>query len=141
MAKKKLMVLALRMDVDAGTQTRRFVFGTPAQAAEPSWQGQSSAQWEYAGGRGFAAGRPGNLKVVTTRMRPGYLRKNGVPYSANATMTEYFHRTREPNGDMLIVLLTVVTDPQYLTQPLVTSTQFKKLPDNRGWNPTPCSAD
>ena len=112
MAKKKLMVLALRMDVDAGTQTRRFVFGTPAQAAEPSWQGQSSAQWEYAGGRGFAAGRPGNLKVVTTRMRPGYLRKNGVPYSANASMTEYFHRMSAPNGDTWITVVSEVRAPE-----------------------------
>ena len=131
----------LKMDIDAGTQTRLFRFGPPqAQAAEPTWQGQSVAQWEYAGGRGAAPNRPGNLKVVTTRMRPGYLRKNGVPYSANAVLTEYIHSVTEPSGDRLLVLMSIVEDPLYLNVPLVTTTQFKKLAGATGWNPTPCSA-
>ena len=32
-------------------------------------------------------------------MRPGYLQRNGVPYSANAVVTEYLNRVAEPNGD------------------------------------------
>ena len=73
-------------------------------------------------------------------MRPGYLRKNGVPYSGNATMTEYFDRTKEDNGDSWLVVTTIVDDPQYLQQPFITSTHFKKIPDNSVWRPEPCTA-
>jgi hypothetical protein len=130
----------LRMDTEAGTQTRLFHFGkTQPQGGELSWQGHSVAQWEYARtARGQA--RTGNLKVVTTRMRPGYLRKNGVPYSANAVMTEYFRRLTTPNGDQWLLVITEINDPEYLTTPFVTSTQFKKLPDSSPWTPEPCSA-
>jgi hypothetical protein len=126
----------LQVDFDAGTQTR-----SPGSA--PTWQGDSVAQWEFAGGgRGGRGNQPrgGDLKVVTTHMRPGYLQKNGVPYSGNAVVTEYFHRADEPNGDSLLVVTTMVEDPQYLTGQFVRSTHFKKLPDATGWNPQPCTA-
>ena len=73
-------------------------------------------------------------------MKAGYLQKNGVPYSENAQLTEYFELTKEPNGDQWLVITTLVEDPQYLTQPFITSTHFKKQADNKGWQPTPCSA-
>jgi hypothetical protein len=73
-------------------------------------------------------------------MLPGYLRKNGVPYGANASVEENFDSFKTPNGDQWLVVTTIVTDPQYLTQPFITSTHFKKLPDAAGWNPTPCDA-
>jgi hypothetical protein len=73
-------------------------------------------------------------------MRPGYLRKNGVPYSADAVLTEYFDRFDIPNGDSLLVVTTEVNDPVYLTEPFWTSTHFKKQSDASGWNPSPCSA-
>ena len=83
----------------------------------------------------------GNLKVVTAKMKPGYLQKNGVPYSANAVMTEYFSRTVEPNGDSWLILTSIVEDPQYLTGPFIRSTHYKRLPDtNTTWEPEPCSA-
>src|SRR6266478_33017 len=94
------------------------------------------------GGRGGGA-RPtgGNLKVVTTKMKPGYLQKNGVPYSANAVQTEYFNRTAEPNGDSWLILTAIVDDPQYLNGPFIRSTHYKRLPDtNTAWEPEPCSA-
>jgi len=73
-------------------------------------------------------------------MRPGYLQKNGVPYGANATLTEYFARTIEPNGDSWLILTAVVEDAQYLTGRFVRSTHFKRLPDNNTtWEPEPCS--
>src|SRR5262249_22388240 len=88
-----------------------------------------------------AAIRPGSLKVVTTHLSPGYLRKNGVPYGSNTTLTEYFDRTYEPNGDSLLTVATIVSDPEYLTGDFVTSTHFKKLADSGpGWNPAPCEA-
>src|SRR5215469_4964392 len=75
----------LKMDTDAGTQTRLFRFGKPAPATgPPDWQGFSVANWE---GPASGRGPGGSLKVITTRMRPGYLQKNGVPYGASMTMT------------------------------------------------------
>ena len=100
-----------------------------------------------AGGRGARGGagaaqptRSGNLKVVTTQLRPGYVRKNGAPYSNRTTVTEYFDLNTLPNGDQWITITTKVDDPVYFSRPLVTTTEFKKLPDASGWNPTPCSA-
>jgi hypothetical protein len=138
----------LHVDTDAGTQTRLLRFGAaPAAGGEPQWQGESVATWEVAGGRGRGGPggppqgpRGGSLKVVTTHMRPGYLRKNGVPYSANAVLTEYFDRTNESNGDSWLIVTTIVDDPQYLAQPFITSTHFKRLPDASGWSPSACTA-
>ena len=142
----------LRIDTDAGTQSRQLSFArTEPPAGQPAWSGHSVAQWQ-AGARG-GGGAPsvasigtsgsapgGSLKVVTTRMRPGYLRKNGVPYGPNATMTEYFESHTAPNGDRWLVVTAIIEDPQYLNSPYVTSTNFKRLADATGWNPTPCSA-
>jgi hypothetical protein len=138
----------LRIDVDAGTQTRLFRF-TPdgaggskdpplPDAGKPTWQGNSTAQWERGGGRG---GPPagGSLTVVTRNMRAGYLRKNGVPYSADAAVTEYFDVSPSPGGQMLVVT-TVVDDPRYLLQPFIVSSHFKKEADGSKWDPTPCSS-
>ena len=83
----------------------------------------------------------GSLKVVTTRMKLGYLQKNGVPYSPNAILTEYMSRTFETNGDSWLILTSVVEDPIYLNNRYVRSTHFKRLPDtNTTWEPEPCSA-
>lgn len=131
----------LRIHSDAGSQTRRFHFGgSPPRAGEPSWQGHSIAQWERPGGAvGRAQQGVGQLKVVTTAMRTGYLRKNGIPYSQNAVLTEYFVRLIDDGTDYLAVTA-FLEDPQYLVQPYIRTVQFKKLPDQTGWNPTPCSA-
>jgi len=130
----------LKLETEAGTQTRLFVFGA-VQPGEPSWQGLSVANWQMAGGSGRRGGGPprgGSLRVVTTNLRPGYLRRNGVPYSANARVTEYFNRVNEPNGDSWLIVTTMVEDPQYLNARFVTSSHFKKLPDDAPWMPTPC---
>ena len=137
----------LKIETDAGSQTRLLKFGTPGGEAG-SWQGVSVASWEYpraaVAARGFgpgpAAGPPpgGSMKVVTTKMRPGYMRRNGVPYSANAVMTEYFDRLDVPGGDTLLLVAAEVVDPEYLATPYWTSTQFKRQSDASGWNPTPC---
>jgi len=105
---------------------------------------RSLAAWEYAGGRrgrGGASSTDGSLKVVTTHLRPGYLQKNGVPYSANAVLTEYVSRTAEPNGDSWLILTAIVEDPLYLNVPFIRSTHYKRLPDNfSGWEPEACSS-
>jgi len=134
----------LKVETDAGTQTRQFHFG---QAQPPSgdagWQGVSVANWEFAGGaRGGRGGPPrgGSLKVATTHLRPGYLRKNGVPYSGNTVLTEYYTRTDESDGTSYLIITTMVEDPQYLAQTFVTSTHFKKEPDGGKWSPSACTA-
>jgi len=129
----------LRLETDAGTQTRLFAFGAAPASAEPSWQGQSFAEWQYAPAARGAA-RTGNLKVVTTNLRAGYVRKNGAPYSAKTTVTEYYDLNAMPNGDRWFTVTTKVDDPIYSRGPYLTTTDFKKLPDAAGWNPTPCAA-
>ena len=140
----------LKIETDTGTQTRMFYFGPP-QGEAGNWQGLSQASWEFLPGAILATdggrtslGRPdpsgGSLKVVTTKLKPGYLRKNGVPYSANATVTEYYDRLNEPNGDTYLMITIMIEDPTYLTQPYLTSAHYKKQADAAGWNPTPCTA-
>ncbi len=134
---------ALKVEVDTGTQIRWFRFGEPpAAAAAPDWQGTSRATWEYASGRARdGANRSGSLKVVTTRMRPGYFRKNGVPYGANAVLTEFFAVVTGTRGDVYLAVTRMLEDPQYLNAPYVRTVQFRKQNDGSGWNPTPCSAN
>jgi hypothetical protein len=177
----------LKIDTDAGVQTRRLLFERPASPPAPSLQGLSIAEWERpgggagrgggGGGGGFGGGgggagappgpppapagapagdgrggagrggrggagppaRGGALKVTTTNLSGGWLRRNGVPYSDGVTMTEYFDRFATPGGDEWLVVTTVVADPRYLTQEFVTSTHFKKEADGaKKWDPTPC---
>jgi hypothetical protein len=134
---------ALRLDTEAGTQTRIFAFGQAAAAGAPSWQGTSVAAWEIGGRRGNG-GAPsgGTLRVVTTHMKAGYLQKNGVPYGENALLLEYFNRATEANGDTWLLVTHILDDPQYLTAPLIRSSQFKKLPDSAAaqWAPEACTA-
>jgi hypothetical protein len=130
----------LRVDTDAGTQTRVFHFGAASLAAgEPTWQGYSVAQWE-SGARGGGQTRTGDLKVTTTNIRAGYVRKNGAPFSKNAVVTEFWDLNTLPNGDPWITITTRVEDPTYFSRPYLTTSDFKKLPDATGWNPTPCSS-
>ena len=157
----------LKAEFDAGTQTRLLHFGAkPAKMEAPSWQGYSTAAWQYAGqaanldrngipngpspaggglGPGLSRGgapRGGSLFVTTTNVREGYLRKNGVPYSAGATVTEYFDKVGpEPNGDVILLVRTIVDDPKYLQTPFITSTHFKLEKDGAKWNPSPCRID
>lgn len=133
----------LRVEADAGTQTRLFQFGAGQEKGEPSWQGQSVASWETPRrGRGAnaAPAAGGSLKVVTRNLKPGYLRKNGVPYSENASLTEYFDVATARTGARLLVVTSVVDDPKYLQQPFIISSQFRKEADASRWDPTPCSA-
>jgi hypothetical protein len=141
----------LQIEADQGTQTRLLHFGgKPVAGAAPSWQGYSVAQWEPpvrglgAPQQGLGATREGargrSLEVVTTGLRPGYLRKNGAPYSGNTVVKEFFDLSNERNGDTWFVVTTIVEDPQNLTEPWVTSTNFKKQRDAAGFSPAACTA-
>jgi hypothetical protein len=144
----------LQMDIDSGTQTRLFRFAPaggggrgagapPATDApappEPTWQGTSVANWQPGRGRGLPP--TGQLRVVTTRMKGGLLRKNGAPYSDNARLEEIFETFTEPNGDTWMIVTSIVTDTTYLTQPYATTYGYKKIADRAGWDPTPCRVD
>lgn len=159
----------LKIEFDAGTQTRLLHFsGAPPASAERTWQGHSTASWVIPaapGGRGRGnvdrnnipqgpsqpadgtllqgGERPryGSLKVVTTHMRAGHLRKNGIPYSENAVITEHFDRISYPNGDTVLVVQTVIEDPTYLTLPYITSPNFRLERDDSRFRPTPCRVD
>ncbi len=151
----------LKIEADNGNQVRLFHFDRAASPPpQPSWQGFSIAEWENvqegqglppagdgggAGGAGgFGASVPsgaplsGSLKAVTTKLRPGYLRRNGVPYSGNSLLTEFFDRSAGPNGDSWLILTSIFEDPQYLQQPFVLSTHYKQEPDGSKFNPRPC---
>jgi hypothetical protein len=128
----------LKVEVDAGEQTRLLRFGSPAPGGGPaSWQGHSAAEWDGAAG---ARTKSGSMKVVTTGLRPGYLRKNGVPYSANAVLTEYWDLFTLPMGEAWITITSTVDDPVYLRTPWLTALHFKKEADGAKWDPSPCSA-
>jgi hypothetical protein len=146
----------LRIDTEAGAQTRRLYLGAPPAAGGPSWQGTSAATWDgppdvidvlrtggfdqLNRGTGQAARRLAwtPLKVVTTNFRAGWLRANGVPYSDRATITEHFMRYAVPDGGEWLTVRTVVDDPRYLVQPFMTSTNFKKEADGSKWSPKAC---
>jgi hypothetical protein len=145
----------LKLETDAGTQTRLFHFGSGTAPGGPATlQGDSAAAWEITGGggRGGFGGAPaaapdpnappqgkGTLKVTTTHLKAGYLRRNGVPYSENAELTEYYDMIREHNGDVMLVVTIVTNDPKYLREPFIITSHFKKQAGDDGWKPTPCS--
>lgn len=122
----------------------------PTPSGPPSRQGHSVAEWQKqiqsigfrsvigVGAQDSASG--GALMVTTTNLLPGYLRKNGVPYSADVVLTEYFDRFDLPNGDPWLLLSSVVEDPTYLMVRFLVSSHFKKEPDGSNWSPKPCSA-
>ena len=143
--------LTLKVETDAGTQTRLFHFAPAAAApSSPDWQGFSTARWEgpqrpTAGGLALGestryGARSRSLEVNTTNLREGYLRKNGLPYSDKTTVTEYFDQFDEPNGDHWFTVTTIVTDPVYLAVPFVTTTDFKKEADGAKFSPSACTA-
>jgi hypothetical protein len=125
-------------------QTRALPFEAATAVDVPSmWQGSSRAEWErdQAGLLNIGFGQPpqaGALRVTTTEMRPGYLRSNGVPYSADAVITEYFDVLHNPDGSDWLVVKTIVDDPTYLSEPFITSSSFRRERDRHGWNPQSC---
>jgi len=142
----------LKLDIDTGMQTRLFHFGEPEPQGPRTWQGWSYAEWELSGnvGRQLVFGRTrtsleaiprtGSLRVDTSNLRPGYLRKNGVPFSADAFMTEYYNLVVEDDGNQYLVIQTFVEDPRYLNGHFVRTMQFKREPDGSKRAPMECSA-
>ena len=141
------------------------MFSPPSTPAQPSIQGTSVALWQTPQSiraytskisaqdpntPGFAnasmASPPpppdtrklgGTLKVVTTHIQPGYLRNNGVPFSANAVLTEYYDLHKRGNDEYL-VQIQIAEDPKYLDAPWVVSSHYRREPDGSKWDPEPC---
>jgi hypothetical protein len=138
---------ALKLETDYGIQTRLLRFpstalragGASAASAPRSWQGNTSAEWLVRGG-GRGSQRYGSLKTVTTNLRPGYLRKNGVPYSERAVFTEHWDVHALPSGDKYLVNTNVVEDPVYLQAPFQTAIHYRLERETSKWDPTPCDA-
>lgn len=142
--------LTLKVETDHGQQTRLFRFPAPRPAAgpgpggpgggapvlpplapmpasgAPSLQGNTAARWNAT-----------TLEAATNNLVPGYLRRNGAPYSADAVVLEYWTRHSD-FGDEWLTVTTIVRDPKYLRQEFITSSEFKKLPDASKWTPLPC---
>jgi hypothetical protein len=141
---------ALVIETDAGRQTRRLTFDRAATAGGRSLQGHSIAEWVRPlpppggpglGGAGGGQQRPGGyLKVITTSLLPGWLRRNGVPYSEDAVLTEYVDRFRAPNGDEWLMVTAIVDDPKYLNTRYITSSHFRREQGEARWNPQACRA-
>lgn len=156
----------LKVETDAGMQTRLLYFRPdPAMASAPaSLQGYSQARWMLQPGGGRGGGGPraiappgaqadvqapqpppraptyGWLQVATNNMLAGLLRKNGVPYSANARMMENW-AVNEAYGDQYLTVTTILTDPQYLQMPYTQNAIFKRESDGSRWAPAPCSLE
>jgi hypothetical protein len=140
----------LKVESDAGTQTRLLRFDRSSAPGPRSLQGHSIAEWEPIGGPPpppvVRAGRGANpvalkggaLKVVTTNLTEGWLRKNGVPYSERTSVLEYWDRTTFPNGDTWLIVSAIVSDPLYLVSDYTTSMHFKREPDGSKWKPSAC---
>jgi hypothetical protein len=80
----------------------------PPDYAPHTWQGFSTGIWDG-----------DMLTVTTTHIKQGWIRRNGLPESDRATLTEHFIR----HGGYL-THISVVTDPVYLTEPLIKSQNF-----------------
>ena len=80
----------------------------PPAYAPHSWTGFSTGEWI------------GNtLKVTTTHLKDGYLRRGGPQTSDMYTMTEFITR-----HDDILTIVTVIDDPIYQDQPYIHSTTY-----------------
>jgi len=84
----------------------------PSQFAPHTWSGFSTGDWEG-----------DTLHIETTHIKAGYLRRNGIAFSDQATLTEFFDL-----HDKYLTLTTITQDPIYLTEPLVRTESWV-------WNP------
>ena len=93
----------------------------PPDYAAHTWQGFSTGKFE------------GDvLTVTTTHLKTGWIRRNGIPRSDRATVVEHF--IRHENG---LTLMTVITDPLYLTEPMVRTREYEYLVGGQ-IGPYPC---
>jgi hypothetical protein len=95
----------------------------PPEYAAHTWQGFSTGKWDG-----------DMLTVTTTHLKIGWIRRNGVPRSDRAVVTEHFIR-----HEKYLTVVTIVNDPVYLTEPFIRSTDFIEATDQI-IPPYPCEA-
>jgi hypothetical protein len=95
----------------------------PPEYAAHTWQGFSTGKWDG-----------DMLTVTTTHLKIGWIRRNGIPRSDKATLTEHWVR----HGDYL-TLISIVTDPVYLTEPFIRTTNWVADP-RQNIAPYPCES-
>lgn len=81
----------------------------PSDYAPHTWGGFSTAEWVG-----------DMLKITTTHLKEDYYRRNGVPSSEQATLTQYWMR----RGDIL-TWVTIAYDPLYLTEPMIRASEYR----------------
>ncbi len=87
----------------------------------------------------------GSLRVDTTHLLSGYLRPNGVPYSDQTRLIEYWDLAPAQEGGRAqdvpwMTLTSIVHDPVYLQSDWITALNFKQEPNGSKWDPQPCTA-
>jgi hypothetical protein len=95
----------------------------PPDFAPHTWQGFSTGVWNG-----------DELVITTTHLKTGWIRRNGVPRSEKAVVTEHWIR-----HEKYLTVATIVDDPAYLTQPFIRTTDFVENPD-QVIPPYPCEA-
>jgi hypothetical protein len=93
----------------------------PPEYANHTWAGFTTAKWDG-----------DMLTTYVTHMKEGYIRRNGVPRSDLATLTEHWIRHED-----FLTVVTIVTDPVYLTEPFIRSTDYQ-LDLHQHVPPYPC---
>src|SRR5579885_1414722 len=93
----------------------------PPESANHTWAGFTTAK-----------GDGDMLTTYVTHMKEGYIRRNGVPRSDLATLTEHWIRHED-----FLTVVTIVTDPVYLTEPFIRSTDYQ-LDLHQHVPPYPC---
>ncbi len=145
----------LRFEFDHGDQTRMVYFDPSMSPGEPSYQGHAISEWidtrvPARGGIGRGGDpdvepgggvRPGGLEIVMTNLLHQYHRQNGTPVSENAMVTDQIDLVPGPGGEDWLIVKTIIEDPQYMFSPMVTSSQFRREPDDSNWNPQPCQVE
>lgn len=136
----------LKIETDAGMQTRRLLFTKAPASGPPTLQGYSVASWEalvpQPAPNPMIPSEPvtgGTLKVTTTNHTAAWLRRNGAPYSENASIVEYFDRWPGPDGSEWLSVTTIVEDPVNLMQRSILSSHFRKEANASKWRPKPCT--
>lgn len=107
-------VVAFHVQMQESITATVYMDGRPHPPANAlhTWNGFSTGEWVG-----------DTLKFTTTHLKASYLRRNGVEYSDEATMTQYWMR----RGDVLS-WVQVFNDPIYLTEPFIRISEFRLNP-------------
>ena len=118
-------VIAIKNYISTYEQTRTIWMDGrphPSAYAPHTFMGFSTGVWEG-----------DTLTVTTTHLKQGWLRRNGVPESDQTTVVEHFIRHGQ-----YFTHIAIITDPVYLAEPMIRSTDFQYVVDDNGPWLWPC---